>query len=382
MDNIILTKYYDEPKIKYNIISVVVFKIIDSYKSGKKYYDGLNLFNTEIKALNNFYLRVYYDKSIISTNHKNKDTNNEITNLWIPLFKKLKSNPKVQLVEYNHPDFIENNVYHKGLFGTLVRFLPLFTSEDDAVVDIVFVSDIDINAKYSIKMLQKTLNFMNENNTVFHYKSANCYGVIPRFKFVNTNVSNYIIASFMVSKIKFPKDILNTYMECLKHVDNPSCKIIKKFIKSERESIYKMLDVNKKTNLVYGIDELLLSMYLLDYIIKNKISFSYTTEKDPYRSTYMWYLTNDKLKDRKYNYVLKGFLGKYYNEGKTAQENFEILDMYLYKGSFNSKKEIEHNIVKTIKEFKDDKFGFTDKQISCLLSNKSGFVKHDYDASL
>jgi hypothetical protein len=66
------TKSYIEPKNKYNIVSVVVFRLKDNYKSSMQYYNGLKILIEKFpKLLKNFYLRIYYDDSIILAKHNN-----------------------------------------------------------------------------------------------------------------------------------------------------------------------------------------------------------------------------------------------------------------------------------------------------------------------
>ena len=78
MENIKLTKFYEEPKQKYKLISVVLFRLETSYKDSNKYYNGLNLLiNNFQKYFPNFYLRIYYDTSVIN-NFEDKHKNDTI----------------------------------------------------------------------------------------------------------------------------------------------------------------------------------------------------------------------------------------------------------------------------------------------------------------
>lgn len=66
-------KYYKEPTEPYDIMSVSVFRMKRSYKSTKLYYDGLKSIVDEIQDLfPNFYLRIYFDRSIVKTTHKSE----------------------------------------------------------------------------------------------------------------------------------------------------------------------------------------------------------------------------------------------------------------------------------------------------------------------
>ncbi len=81
--------------------------------------DKVMLFYSNLKKTLNIYFRVYYDKTIFKVK-KYKE-----------LYEELKAHPKVQLVEFECEYFknSRNNkdtYYHINLFGTLVRFFPIF----------------------------------------------------------------------------------------------------------------------------------------------------------------------------------------------------------------------------------------------------------------
>ena len=79
MDKLIVKKYYDEPKNKINIISASVFKLENSYKNSMRYYKGFKLLVENFrKYFPDFYLRIYFDDSIIKPKHENNKINNEI----------------------------------------------------------------------------------------------------------------------------------------------------------------------------------------------------------------------------------------------------------------------------------------------------------------
>lgn len=117
----------EEPINNYNIISCVFFKTKDFIrKDNIKYIDGLtNIINNFKKELPNYRLRIYYDNTV-------KDIINNITN------NKLKD---IELYEYDI-NFFRDGIYHKGLIGTYIRFLPLFDIKYHKV-DKCIIFDID-----------------------------------------------------------------------------------------------------------------------------------------------------------------------------------------------------------------------------------------------
>jgi hypothetical protein len=362
MDYITLTKHYEEPPDNYDVISVVAFRLKDNYKSSMIYYYGLSKLIEQLpNKLPNFYLRIYYDDSIITPKHNDDKINGEITKYWIPLFNKLKNYKHVQPVHYNSPSFkIPNSIYHDGLFGTLIRFLPIFDYPENKNLKIVIVSDIDdINPIINNGPAQ--LKFMKDHDTLIHYKTGSCYTSLSRFnlfsdEYIKQN-TYMMIANGMFFKIKIPHEIFDNFLTIMNNLDVKGNDIINEFINNERKSIYKPLDVNMESKFVYGIDEFILAKYIIEYIITNKIPYSYTVNNAIIKALYIWYLKTDKFKDGdKYIDIMKALLGKYYNDKKSVGENYEIMDkMIFFKEDNEDKIYIYDNIFKVFKELETDK---------------------------
>ena len=68
MDKFIkVKKNYNEPINKYNVISCVIFRMPNGYKNEMKYFDGLDLLTKIFEKLYpGFYLRIYYDQSVLN----------------------------------------------------------------------------------------------------------------------------------------------------------------------------------------------------------------------------------------------------------------------------------------------------------------------------
>ena len=66
MNEFVLNKNYNEPKEKYNLVSIVIFKPKTTYKRFMFYVNGINyLINNLHQYLPSFYLRLYYDESVL-----------------------------------------------------------------------------------------------------------------------------------------------------------------------------------------------------------------------------------------------------------------------------------------------------------------------------
>ena len=111
---------------KKNIIVTSLFKMKSGgYKNFQKYLNGIKIIN-EIADIVNMELRIFVDNTILK--------NNEIMNF----LSKLKN---VVLIKFKCKEFYINK-HHLGLFGTLIRFMPLFDfPNNDSNVVIVVDSD-------------------------------------------------------------------------------------------------------------------------------------------------------------------------------------------------------------------------------------------------
>jgi hypothetical protein len=224
-----------EPNNNYNILSCVFFLKKESYKNINIYKNGIiDIINNFNKILPNFRLRIYYDESVL-------EILNNILNK--------KNLDNIELYKYNI-DFFRDDIYHKGVIGTFIRFLPLFDLEYHKV-DKCLVIDID-NKLYNLH--RRIINYFDINNIKFAYKSRFCYSFNKR-----TSKNKYpIIASLIYQSIQMPYKILSNFLEKI-YIDNNS-KIINYINKCNISNIYE-----------YGIDEFFLNKYYIKHMNKLNI---------------------------------------------------------------------------------------------------------------
>jgi len=227
----------DEPPATYKIISVVYFSMEKNYKSNDIYYLGLEgLINTIPKVLPDFRLRIYYD-----------DTTEEQV-------KKLTLNKtNIELFKYSIPK-LKNKGYHYGVVGTLIRFLPLYDNNIHKV-DCCIILDID-NVLHD--WYESLFNYLLNNKTKFAYRSRACYSMEKRIQCTKTN-SYAIIASFIYQTINLPFNIFSDFLEDT-YINNKLTNYIKKCGLEDKYS--------------YGIDELFMNDYHLNYLYKNNIQIA------------------------------------------------------------------------------------------------------------
>jgi hypothetical protein len=382
MNNIVFDKQFKEPQTPYNIVSVCVFVMKKGYKTNEIYSNGLQYTIQNInKFLPDFFLRIYYDSSI------------ELDDKFVKIIKDAKKNKKIQLVKFHHPWFIGDNGYHLGTFGTIVRLFPLF-SNDEPNLKTVFITDIDYN-EGMLPFWRETYNNFKNSKSQVHMFARECNHLNERVKnivqYLDLNISPFL--NFFWSKIRYPSNILDTFLKCLHNEHNANinakndCQEIQIFSKTDF-SIVKKANKMDKQKMMYGIDEVCLLM-IVKYIINQKIPYSYHIFPDlliPFRDAYA---INSKLVNtQEHKDLIMKMMGSYYNNKKTSQQNFNA--MYLLLNTYDSylfpltgtKLKMFVNLTNRVKHayktilYKDyQKFNLNEDTVKCVLNSTLNGLK-------
>jgi hypothetical protein len=220
-----------------HVLSSCIFTTSDSYKDADKYLKNLSKFLQQKRIFKEYETRIYTDNSIANKVYdlvKNDKTVTLILFDFIPLYDK-KTNG------------------HIGMFGSLIRFLPLF----EKGLSSVYISDIDVPDSYFDPHLFET---MKKESCHFSYRTYVCYHLKVYGR------AYTILAGTMASLITFPITLFNDYIDLLVKPN--------KWIQT---LVTKLNNVNEKINkphsrLPYGIDEIFCNFILYDYLIKKNIS--------------------------------------------------------------------------------------------------------------
>ena len=305
---------------KKNIVSSAFFKSDESgYKNFNLYIDGLEkLYNNVINDNNNFTLRIFIDNSIYNDNN---------------LFNRIKKLEKIEIVIYYCSNYIiknDNNDYHIGLFGTFVRFFPMFDFPNNDA-NIVIISDID-DYEYFNKSI-KNLELLNKNiDDIYIFKSGNIskniiYSIDSIYKDI---INPYTVASNFISFKRIDNKLIEFFLNEL----NSSDKIYSQY-KDKLEYNSKLLNKNK---FIYGFDEYFLNINLTNYLIDNKIPFAAKFNWEIYGSLY-FYLSKKNIKINEENLINK-LLNQIFNKinykklnNINIRQKYKILDKLIYKNN-------------------------------------------------
>lgn len=370
-----------EPKEKYNIISCSIFRMIDNYKNEYAYINGmhrlLNQFETKFP---DYYLRIYYDNSVLDYKTPKKIENTK--KLYQPLFNKIKKYSKVQMVKYEMDKFKADEIHHKGVLGTLIRLYPLFDTEYNKNIENIMVVDIDMQ-QYEIDNLLKDNNKWLKSGVDFYYRTRNCYDLQDRFQILTKyfNIKFPIMAGTIMSKIKFPIDILDNFFECLLDKNKSECEYYKTFDEFSYSKYHAKYGINNEFK--YGTDETL-TMLIKEYLYKNKIKHMITIDWDISKPFYNMYSDYDskKISEEQFANTLKYILGDVYNNKISLTENYNMIDNIIYskKGSNKlTEKYILDKAKQLINDIKNNKlnkndYGFSDDVIDCIENTE--YIEH------
>jgi hypothetical protein len=370
MENIEFQRFYKEPNSRYNVLSVVIFRLKDSYKNTNIYYNGLNnIINKFHRYLPNFYLRLYYDSSVTDNTDDNMvyDSNNK----WKPLIERAIKTRNVQVVKYNIPKYKINEIYHEGLIGTIIRFYPFFDLPENKNIDMVITSDIDLS-DFIFKKKRENYEMFKKLKLRFLSRISGCYNTGARFiKMKNYFDSKYPFnAGDIFTNYKFPIDLLYKFMNCVEN----NCDFYKVFL----ESIGKVSDARStsyKHVFPYGIDELF-CLVLKEHINEKKIRYGVTIIRDVAKITYFAYERFQKglMTKEIFTKIISFLLGKLYNKDKDIGENFNTYDTIIYSAYGEPSKKYIYvfkrlqRMMRTIKKNSSFvKYGFEPEEADCVL---------------
>jgi len=216
------------------VLTCCFFTVGEAYRDFRQYIGNLRRFVIDTEQLPDFEVRIYTD-----------DTGKEYA------LDIAKNFSRISVLHYDCPAFRDGKG-HFGMFGTLVRFLPMF--ED---LDIVWCSDIDIPRNYLDPLV---LKHMAKTKALVHINTLICYE--RNFRSVHRNA---ILAGMFITKVQFPRALLTRFLNML--LDG---RLDKHLYAMNQENLTN--HVPKPVSRVpYGTDELFMNTYIYNWIVSKNI---------------------------------------------------------------------------------------------------------------
>ncbi len=308
--------------IKKDIISMVLFKMYNSgYKDFSFYTKGLTKVYNHYKNKygNKYTLRLFIDDTI----YNDEKLMNDINKLT-----------KLEVIRYSCPSYKIVDNYHIELFGTLVRFFPMFDFPNNDA-NHVFIDDVDdFNPLHD--NLINYINLMKKNNILnkIYLLKANHKKILNKKHDVLTynNKLNIIpVAGNIVSLKRIDKQIIISY---LNEVLNSKNKIYSQYIDSTLQNNNKNL-----SKFIYGVDEYFLNVVLSQYIIDNNIGYATYINYRDYVPLYINMIKYyDKKNNKLLNYIFEYIFDKCeinYNKKDSVENKYKKLDNILWNSEKN-----------------------------------------------
>lgn len=256
---------------KKNIISISLFRMKEGgYKNFMIYLNGIKILS-EVSRKKNLDVRIFIDETI-----KNDERTMEY----------LKKYDNLTLILYKCPNFLIDK-HHVGLFGTLVRFFPLFNfPNNDAKV--VFLADADTKEHY-IMYLIELYELLKQN------KASKKVHLAYNGRYFHVNISSDKITNLSDNdkeELYLPYCIAQKFFGTKRISKKPFVKFIKKMqlYMDDKTRPQKILSdyiitpdkfkIKCENNICFGIDEYFINKILFKYMLKKKIPFCYSNAFD------------------------------------------------------------------------------------------------------
>ena len=263
------------------LVCTCAFRMETGYKNQDLYIDGLERKIEGLKKIfkkYNLIFRLYYDNSITRLDYPKKEFN-EGNKKWLLALDRLAKLDFVELYEYDYKP-ARIGPYHKGTFGTIVRFLPIFTDytkTNPRQWKNYVCCDLDTDVS------EENLKYFKSTKNKLVFSTFPCYFMVPhcQVKLKDRNITQIINANNMCVKFTLPSNVLYDFLNDLKHKGSN----YKEYDKiKDKFRIYYTFKIDKIINKIfpfsYGIDEFFINKVILDYCYKNKINFNYNYYRD------------------------------------------------------------------------------------------------------
>jgi hypothetical protein len=315
-------EYYMKKK---NIISVCFFKKEQYSKNFNIYMFGLKNWVKFINSFkHNYIIRIFIDNNVYEDQE---------------IMKIINSCSYMEPILFECADYIDNK-YHIDLFGTMVRFFPMFDFKNNDANKVI-ISDIDLKVP-DLPRMRELIN-QSYNSNVFTGFSG-----LGEFGKTTSKPLPHLYANGLYSPEIYKK------------------KIIIDFIKN----IHTLKNVGyygkRFTDWGFGVDEIFINEFLVHKMPRFNFIFQYTSLYILKHYKYEIIANPESLK------IMKQILGKYYNNKISLVENIEKnRNEILNIPSINEKFiEISKRFYSTIKELHDNNNKWLPDIFMDLLLNK------------
>jgi len=295
---------------KKDCIFMSFFKINNPYKNFDIYIN--RLYNTHQKlnkTFPSFRQRMFIDQHI----YNDRGIMNKLTKL------------NIDLILFQCSQFMENN-FHIGLFGTMVRFFPMFDFDNNDT-RFVLISDVDNTSTCVVQSIFHNVD-INILKKMYFFKIGDPFRK-RRFLLENDDpIGVYSNAQAIGNYKKIDKECIINFLFELLNSDIKNAKKYSYFINN--------FDVVHK-NFIYGCDEYFINNTLVKYLNSKKYPYCTKYEYDIYTPLYYDIKNKDIQNSDDENFLVIKIIRRLlravnlkYDANKSISDNYEQLDNIWY----------------------------------------------------
>jgi len=313
MDNTLCNfSLLENPNRRYaNTVNIVFFRAYPLNKNFQIYINGLKRWEGMMKK---YYpesqLQLFVDRSIAD------DASIQ------SIMKKMNA----RIFLFDCPNFKLNDTFHMGLFGTLIRFFPIFDI-NTLPMKIAHIQELEPSddfvdrfspfEKASRMKFKNKLSFLYTGNRVFEKSPLDYY-------FEDVVAYPWMIAGRFVAFEKFPFKLLTDYLKDVKS----GKKFLNIYERNKQDSLRILKEHDKYS---FGIDESFLNVVLLPWLISNHKNIGMLVK---YKISYPIFYSQDLIKKHKnskeiFNYIL--------NKKQNLNDSIKDFDTLFYKNENSSR---------------------------------------------
>lgn len=226
-------------------VNIAFFKAIPATKNFSIYINGLRRWKEYKKLFPDCQIQFFIDDYV----SKNSEFMKQFEEIGARVYK------------FECPDYLRNDNFHIGLFGTLLRFFPAFDINTHPLT-VAHIQELEPNTDDDIKHLTAMNSITNKQlDLTFVYASFLTYEQTDS-KQSQSKIDGYMEYPYIFAgRCSFKRKVpFSLYTNFLKHINSG-----KKF--QTRYAYKKPLPEHGKYS--YGVDEIFLNQIILQYLIKS-----------------------------------------------------------------------------------------------------------------
>jgi hypothetical protein len=294
----------ETPNRRYaNTVNLVFFKAFPPSKNFQIYVDGLKEWNRYMKKYPNSQLQVFIDQHIAADDN------------IVTILQSLGA----RIYIFQCPEYLADNGYHYGLFGTMVRFFPMFDINKHAMTSAHF-QELE-PTEYSVPTFAAIDYFSRAKTSVdmgVVYLITNIYRKgFDGQQFFEKNIPYpWMLAGRFCATTKVPFKLLTNYLEGIKN----NVKLRGRYDTSKSDKV--RID-ERHGSYSFGVDETFLNAVYLPWLIENGYGVGIVIHY--YLSDVFYYCKDLIVADKRSTEVMNYILQKKQNIYKSLKD---IDDMF------------------------------------------------------